>query len=281
MTRFLRRLPDSTSPKMMALSLFLHGIAILALIIFAYSAPRFQKPGQASVSRVRIVESVAPPRKAEKLRAATSNQKEIPAAVENTRVAFEETRREVAMRTLTEAPGNSIHLTKRKKPPRRVDPPKPPEKKPEQTPQKKEDTQSFLNERLASIRREVESKKKDVADLKDNVSRNETVSSGAVLSEAELLRWLQLVKNRINSNWSIFLDNRSISKITVIGVRLGDDGKVMDVAIDESSGDDTFDRSAMRAVLQASPFPPLTAETREKVVKAGGLALRFTPRGLQ
>ncbi len=281
MTRFSRRLPDSTSPRMMALSLFLHGIAILGLIIFAYSAPRFQKPGQASVSRVGIVESVAPPRKVEKLRAPTSNQKEIPEAIENTRVAFEETRQEVAMRTLTEAPGNSIHLAKRKKPPRRVDPPKPPEKKPEQVPQKKEDTQSFLNERLASIRREVESKKKDVPDVRDNVSRNETVSSGPVLSEAELLRWLQLVKNRINSNWSIFVDNRSVSKITVIGVRLGDDGRVMDVAIDESSGDDTFDRSAMRAVLQASPFPPLTAETREKVVKAGGLALRFTPRGLQ
>ncbi len=185
------------------------------------------------------------------------------------------------MRTLTEAPGNSIHLTKRKKPPRRVDPPKPPEKKPEQALQKKEDALSFLNERLASIRREVESKKKDVTDLRDDVSRNETVSSGPTLSEAELLRWLQLVKNRINSNWSIFVDNRSVSKITVIGVRLGDDGKVMDVAIDESSGDHTFDSSAMRAVLQASPFPPLTAETREKVVKAGGLALRFTPRGLQ
>jgi colicin import membrane protein len=281
MIRFLRRSPDSTSPKMMALSLFLHGIAILALIIFAYSAPRFQKPGQESVSRVRIVESVSPPRKVEKLRATTSNQKEIPAAVENTRVAFEETRQEVAMRTLTESPVNSIHLTKRKKPPRRVDPPKPPEKKPEQAIQKKEDTQSFLNERLASIRREVESKKKDVADLRDNVSQNETASSGPILSEAELLRWLQLVKNRINSNWSIFVDNRSGSKITVIGVRLGDDGRVMDVAIDESSGDDTFDRSAMRAVLQAWPFPPLTAETREKVLKAGGLALRFTPRGLQ
>ena len=125
MIRFLRRLPDSTSPKMMALSLFLHGIAILALIIFAYSAPRFQKPGQVSVSRVRIVESPAPPRKAEKLRAAKSNQKEIPAAVENTRVAFEDSRQEVTMRTLAEAPGNSIHLTKRKKPPRRVDPPNP------------------------------------------------------------------------------------------------------------------------------------------------------------
>ena len=61
------------------------------------------------------------------------------------------------------------------------------------------------------------------------------------------------------------MDNRSVSEITVIGVRLGDDGRVMDVAIDESSGDETFDRSAIRAVLQASPLPPLTPETREKV----------------
>ncbi len=281
MMRFSSRLPDSASPRMMALSLLLHGIAILGLIIFAYSAPRFQKPGQESVSRVRIVEGIAPPRKAEKLRADTSNQKQIPAEVENTRVASEETRQQVAMRTLTEAPTNSIHMTKRKKPPHRVDPPKRLEKKPEQAPQKKEDSQSFLNERLASIRRDVESKKRDVSGVRDNVSQTDTVSNGPTLSDAELLRWLQLVKNRINSNWSVFLDNRSVSKNTVIGVRLGDDGKIMDVAIDESSGDDTFDRSAMRAVLQASPLPPLTPETRDKVVRAGGLALRFTPRGLQ
>jgi colicin import membrane protein len=266
---------------MMALSLLLHGIAILFLIIFAYSAPRFQKPGQASVSRVRIVDSVASPRRPEKLRAATSNQKEIPAAVESARVRSEESRQQVAMRALTESPANSIHLTKRKKPPRRVDPPKPPERKPEQTLKKKEEALSFLNERLESIRREVESKKKDVADIRDNVSRNDSTSSGPTPSDAELLRWLQLVKSRINSNWSVFLDNRTISKITVIGVRLGDDGRIMDVAIDESSGDDTFDRSAMRAVLQASPLPPLTTETWEKVARAGGLALRFTPRGLQ
>ena len=65
---------------------------------------------------------------------------------------------------------NSIHLAKRKKPLRRVDAPKPPEKKPEQAPKRKRTTKSFLNERLASIRREVESKKKDLPDSRDDVS---------------------------------------------------------------------------------------------------------------
>ncbi len=105
--------------------------------------------------------------------------------------------------------------------------------------------------------------------------------AGGALTDQELLRWLDMVKSRINSNWSVLADNRAVSRVTIIGVKLGHDGRVSDVAIDESSGDEAFDRSAIRAVLQATPLPPLTPETREKVLRAGGLALRFTPRGLQ
>ena len=89
-------------PEMMALSLLLHGIAILALIIFAYYRPVFRNQARRVSAGLEIVESIAtPPVKAEKLRAATSNQKEIPAAVENTRSISEDSRQKVTMRTLT------------------------------------------------------------------------------------------------------------------------------------------------------------------------------------
>ncbi len=274
-----RAVPDSASPRMMALSVALHTIAILALIVFAYSAPRYQIPGQSGVSRVRIVENFSAPKHVEKLRQSTSIREEIPAPLENIRIAPENSRQTVDFRNLTESEKSSIRLTKRKKPPRRVDLPKTAEKKPEQATQKKEDPQSFLDKRLASIRREVESKKTD--NQTHTIASGETGSKLGILSDADLLRWLDLVKNRINSNWSVFFENRSINRITVIGVRLDEKGRISDVAIDESSGDEMFDKWALRAVLQATPFPPLSHENRDKVLKAGGLALRFTPRGLQ
>jgi colicin import membrane protein len=280
MIPFRARLPDSAAPRMIALSLLLHGTLILAIIVLAYSAPRFQKTGRGSVSRVRIVESVAAPPVAQKLRAAPPSQEQIPVAAENRAAASENSRQIVAASALKAAPKDSIRLAKRKKPPRRVKAPKPQEKKVEQAKQKKEDSQAFLDKRLAAIRQEVENKKSGPSDSGAATGHEETGAGGA-LADKELLRWLDLVKSRINSNWSVLPDNRSVSRVTIIGVRLGHDGRVKDVAIDESSGDEAFDRSAIRAVLQAAPLPPLTQETREKVLRAGGLALRFTPRGLQ
>ena len=155
MIRFAPRLPDSASPRMVALSLCIHGIVILAIIIFAYSSPRFQKLGQGDVSRVKIVESVSASPVVEKLRSAPPSQKEIPVAVENTPAISENSRQKVTMSALTAPPSDAIRLAKRKKPPSRVKAPKPPEKKVEQAAQKKEDSQTFLDKRLAAIRQEV------------------------------------------------------------------------------------------------------------------------------
>ena len=72
-----------------------------------------------------------------------------------------------------------------------------------------------------------------------------------------------------------------MERVTIIGVKIADNGRLMDASVDESSGDQVFDRSAMRAVLQAAPFPPIPSELKEKISKAGGLAFRFTPKGVQ
>jgi hypothetical protein len=43
------------------------------------------------------------------------------------------------------------------------------------------------------------------------------------------------------------------------------------VAVDESSGDELFDKSAMRRILQGAPFPALPCEAAEKIRDAGGM----------
>jgi TonB family protein len=72
-----------------------------------------------------------------------------------------------------------------------------------------------------------------------------------------------------------------LERITIVGVRIADNGRLMDASVDESSGDQVFDRSAIRAVFQAAPFPPIPSELKEKISRAGGLALRFTSKGMQ
>ena len=76
-------------------------------------------------------------------------------------------------------------------------------------------------------------------------------------------------------------DQTKLDKIAVIGVQIAEDGKLVDASIDSSSGDKLFDNSALRAIFHAAPFPPIPQEVTDKIRQSGGLALRFTPGGMQ
>jgi colicin import membrane protein len=89
------------------------------------------------------------------------------------------------------------------------------------------------------------------------------------------------VRSRVNLHWSVFAEDQPVRRVTIIAVKIADDGELIDARVDESSGNQTFDLSAMRAVRQAAPFPSVPRMLREEIRKRGGLALRFTPGGMQ
>jgi TonB family protein len=64
----------------------------------------------------------------------------------------------------------------------------------------------------------------------------------------------QLV-SRIDQNWTRPPVGTSVR--AVISFRIQSDGSISDLTVRESSGFDTFDLAALRAVQNASPFPPL------------------------
>jgi TonB family protein len=64
----------------------------------------------------------------------------------------------------------------------------------------------------------------------------------------------QLV-SRIDQNWTRPPVGTSVR--AVISFRIQSDGSINDLTVRESSGFDTFDLAALRAVQNASPFPPL------------------------
>jgi len=82
-----------------------------------------------------------------------------------------------------------------------------------------------------------------------------------------------LLKERINENWSYperVKDNIEI----LVSLKIARTGKLLDVSIDKSSGNQAFDDSLLKAVKKAAPFPPLPVDMEENPLDIG---LRFCP----
>jgi len=68
-----------------------------------------------------------------------------------------------------------------------------------------------------------------------------------------------MLKNRISENWipTFGAVKSDESKRVVVKFWIDRRGNVLTPEIEESSGDDTLDNSAIRAVIVSNPFPPL------------------------
>lgn len=62
--------------------------------------------------------------------------------------------------------------------------------------------------------------------------------------------------------------------LAVVVVRIGRDGGLLDIKMEESSGNKLFDQSCLRAVKKAAPFPPLPEDYPQRYMELG---LRFRP----
>jgi TonB family protein len=281
MTSCYSRSPAAASRWGLLLSLLLHGFFFLAVIGMSFSISRVSKPPEESISRVKLVDARSKPPVVEHIEqdpveAPSVLPTETQTLAQPSEKVPERSRPTVETRKVASQNRDVITVKKRKRPLRRVETAnEPAAKKPQaETAKNKEDSRSFLEKRLAAIRQEVESKKTDAIPP-------QSTKRGASSADEELVRWFNGVRTLINSHWSIIGDDRQLERITIVGVRIADNGRLMDASVDESSGDQVFDRSAIRAVFQAAPFPPIPSELKEKISRAGGLALRFTSKGMQ
>jgi TonB family protein len=290
MTHVLVKPPQAASPWMLAMSVGLHGLVVLLVVLLSVTAARRIKPDEV-ISRVKLVDAPAGPALVEKIQQGPSKVFPPPhEEMEQTHpaVMVVEPVREALQPTAVARPEKAvIPLSKRKKPLQRVEAKKKPEKKKEEEPpKKKESPESLLEKRLAAIRKDVDNRKNDAAPAPSRAVGSQTdVASGSKeggsVADEELVRWLELVRNRINSHWSVLGDQRSLQRVTVIAAKVAEDGRLLEASVRDSSGDTVFDTSALRAVFQANPFPQIPSAVMERIRKAGGLALRFTPGGMQ
>jgi TonB family protein len=298
MTALFVRSRDGASPRMLAVSALLHGLMLLIVVLCSASLHKPTPTPPEEVSRVVLVgpEAGIPP--VEKVQRGPMKSIE-PTVSENSPEIEDlaqpsEPKREIVQAeklTKAEIPA-TIRLAKRKKPPQRLEAPKKPEQKPAKKepapPEKKESPETFLENRLATLRKNMESRKSNpaprqsVREAKGLPGQGSRGSQrGGETEDAELARYLSRVKIKVNANWLLPSNDRQVERVTVVGVQIAENGALVNVAVDSTSGDDFFDKSAMRAVLQAAPFPPPQPEVAQKITSAGGLALRFTPRGMQ
>lgn len=299
---------DSVLVRMVIASTIIHGLVLLG--IGTWSSPfRTEEKREETIQRVKLVEQRVGPMTIQRLPpgpgpASESEPRQTDwfVAAEAVAEAIQEAppSREIIREETLGKPGDTIAFAKKPKHISRIEEPKPvkkpaepePDPKPDVKPDpKKEDGNAVLEKRLAALRREVESRK-PLTPAQPKQARPETPTSttqsgaggdptGTDPVDREELLWLITLRGRINARWSVFTDQRNSQRMTVVGVKISDEGRLLHAVIDQSSGDETFDKSAMRAVFQADPFPPPPAHVKEKIQKSGGLALRFTPRGLQ
>jgi len=69
--------------------------------------------------------------------------------------------------------------------------------------------------------------------------------------------FLAAIERRVSENWFSAVSEGGTGLACVVYFRLMRDGSVSDARVETSSGNAYFDRSAVRAVKSASPFPPL------------------------
>ncbi|MGB6063658.1 MAG: TonB family protein [Desulfomonilaceae bacterium] len=289
MTAFYSRSAVAASPWGLLLSVCLHGLAFLAVISLAFPLSKVNKPVVEAISHVKLVESNIRPPVAEQIQAGPteSANPRLPKVLTQTAQhdkSPDKPRATIEARSISPPKRNIIAMKKRRRLLRRVEAAKEPaRKKPEvKTAKSTESPQSYLEKSLAAIRQKVDSKKAEAgpSQISQPPALHGEKNSASSVDENDV-RWFNSVRTSINSHWSILGDDRRLERVTIIGVRIADNGSLADASVDESSGDRVFDRSAMRAVFQAAPFPPVPSGVKERISKAGGLAFRFTPKGMQ
>lgn len=98
---------------------------------------------------------------------------------------------------------------------------------------------------------------------------------GAQVGALALQIYMGQVQNAIQANWRIPGELARLNIVVQLGLRVGPEGKVLDVWVDEGSGVGIFDESAMRAVRAASPLP-VPPQTKNGYFE---FYTRFTPQG--
>jgi len=85
--------------------------------------------------------------------------------------------------------------------------------------------------------------------------------------------YLRQIQNRISEKWEGQARDGTQPQVVF---EIGRDGKITGLAVEKSSGNTLYDQAALRAITDATPFPPLPDEFKESYLR---VHLGFTYTG--
>lgn len=162
-------------------------------------------------------------------------------------------------------------------------------KKPKPKPVATKDTDKLLSKRLKSLEERVKEKESDAlirnrlsairSSVEAKAKKSTTVAAGMGTGSGQQNEVLRLycieIWARVRNHWILpeqLLDKTGL--ISILIVRIAQDGRVLKAGYEHKSGHALFDQSAIRAVQKASPFPPLPRALRPGPLEIG---IRFRP----
>lgn len=89
--------------------------------------------------------------------------------------------------------------------------------------------------------------------------------------------YLRTIQTKITERWAPPPGSREGQQVVVV-FEIARDGRASNVALEKPSGNAAYDLAALRAVADASPFPPLPAEFKEPLLRVH-LGFHYTDRG--
>jgi TonB family protein len=100
-----------------------------------------------------------------------------------------------------------------------------------------------------------------------------TTSTGSIAVDASdfpFTYYLRLIQSKIGERWSPPRAAAAGGERVIVLFEIQRDGQVREPTVEKSSGNALYDQSALRAITEASPFPPLPPE-----FKASSLRVHF------
>lgn len=97
-------------------------------------------------------------------------------------------------------------------------------------------------------------------------AQSEAPETGDISFDADdfpYAHYIGRIRRKIAAQWRVPEGSQGEDRFCVIYFRILRDGTVINTAIEQSSGLFIFDQAAQRAVVQASPMPPLPQEYRD------------------
>ena len=105
-----------------------------------------------------------------------------------------------------------------------------------------------------------------------------TASISLDVSDFPFTYYLRQLQAKISERWTPPRGAAAGGERAVVVFEIGRDGQIKEPSVERSSGNAIYDQSALRAIMEASPFPPLPPEFRAPSLRVH-FGFEFRPEG--